>query len=413
MENNRVRKLWGQEFNIVENGLDEAQVVAFIDDLLSYQKVALEPQKNSVPLRMLADTTIVEANKLAANIIAQAKKEAEAEAARIIARVQPRDQEIVPEAEKEAKVAAKEQIEVTLQAAKENAASKQEQIIALETRTDLDRTRDEIVKALVLGQSQEVVTASPYKQVELIDESLTQNTPVKEMPDKVESESAQEEAENTTLYKGRVELEITSLADFAQMREFERHLRQLPQVKALLIGGSWANGNTVDLFLNEPVPLVDVLRNMPGVAEIKVLQQQSKHPQGKRILIIPKNGHTQPEIEEITATQPIIAQDVGEKLARGPLPRPPHGEQPSLHSEEIELTATSLNSPESLLKLWTLIASLPEVKILSMRKDSSGGIFRLDMPAGFPLDEHLKTGIPGILLVKESNRIQAQLPAKD
>ena len=402
MGDNEVKKLWGREFNIVEKGLDEAQVVGFVSELLSQHKVALQQQKNLAHLRMLADTTIVEANKLAASIMEQAKREAEAEAARIVAQAEQRAREIVEQAENAATI---------------EEEPKQEQIATLETGTELDRAQDEVIKAL--GQSQEgtatkiqkdeQATAAPDKQIEATEKPLSHYTPVQETPSEAKPDFAPGEKESPTLYEGQIELVIAPPADFARLRELERHLHEFPQVKTLLTGGSWARGNTLIVFLEEPIPLVDALRNMPDVAEVKVLSQ-SKHSPRKTILIIPKNEQAQLETGGLAATQ-HQNEESRQKPRAGSLSQPPPNEQPLLHPEQVELIVNTLDSGD-VLKLWTILSALPEVNIVSMNnlKDASGAVFKLDVAAGFPLVEHLKAMISSIVLVKDSNRIQAQLP---
>ena len=86
MENAEAKKvLWGEEFHVVPEGLAEDEVVSFVDDLMEQSRQIRDDQERQASLHRLAEQTVVEADKLAASIKQQARGEAEAEAARLIA----------------------------------------------------------------------------------------------------------------------------------------------------------------------------------------------------------------------------------------------------------------------------------------------------------------------------------------
>lgn len=83
--NKDVVELWGREFNIVKSGLSEAQVVSFVNDLAKQHDVLIQRQEHLAALTKLAERTVSEADKLAAEMKAEAKAEVDAETARIVA----------------------------------------------------------------------------------------------------------------------------------------------------------------------------------------------------------------------------------------------------------------------------------------------------------------------------------------
>ena len=106
MENAEAKKvLWGEEFHVVPEGLAEDEVVSFVDDLMEQSRQIRDDQERQASLHRLAEQTVVEADKLAASIKQQARGEAEAEAARLIAAAEQegreRAQRIVRAAERE------------------------------------------------------------------------------------------------------------------------------------------------------------------------------------------------------------------------------------------------------------------------------------------------------------------------
>ena len=106
MENAEAKKvLWGVEFHMVPEGLAEDEVVSFVDDLMKQSHQIREEQERQASLHKLAEQTVIEADKLAEGIKQQARGEAEAEAARLIAAAEQegreRAQRIVRAAERE------------------------------------------------------------------------------------------------------------------------------------------------------------------------------------------------------------------------------------------------------------------------------------------------------------------------
>jgi hypothetical protein len=79
-----VMVLGGREFKRVKNGLDEAQVESFIDELVKERDKLTQSQDHIASLNRLAERNIVEADKLAAQIKTEATEQAKAEGAAII-----------------------------------------------------------------------------------------------------------------------------------------------------------------------------------------------------------------------------------------------------------------------------------------------------------------------------------------
>jgi hypothetical protein len=76
--------LGGRELKRVKNGLDEAQVVSFIDELIKERDKLAKSQDHIASLNRLAERNIVEADKLATQIKTEAAEQAKAENAAII-----------------------------------------------------------------------------------------------------------------------------------------------------------------------------------------------------------------------------------------------------------------------------------------------------------------------------------------
>ena len=76
--------LGGREFKRVKNGLDEAEVAFFIDELIEERDKLAQSQEHIASLSRLAETTVVEADNLATQIKTETAEQAKAESTAII-----------------------------------------------------------------------------------------------------------------------------------------------------------------------------------------------------------------------------------------------------------------------------------------------------------------------------------------
>ena len=88
----KLRRLWDSEFNIVKDGLDEKQVIAFVENLINQQKASHQVVTTS--LRALIEKAVTDGEQIATSIKIRAQKEAEDEAAIIISQAKQEAEEI-------------------------------------------------------------------------------------------------------------------------------------------------------------------------------------------------------------------------------------------------------------------------------------------------------------------------------
>ena len=96
----KTRQLWDWKFDIVKEGLDEKQVIAFVDNLIAQHKTSL--QASAASLSSLIKKAVMEAEQIAASIKMRAQAEAEDEATAIISQAKQEAEEIKRRAELEA-----------------------------------------------------------------------------------------------------------------------------------------------------------------------------------------------------------------------------------------------------------------------------------------------------------------------
>ena len=163
----------------------------------------------------------------------RAKRKAEGEAKRAEER-----------AKKEAKLAAKEKAKRVARKAKERAKKKAE---------------GEVKRAAEKAEKEAELAAKAKAKRE-----------AKEAKERAERE-AEGEAEPvvvTKLYKGVVELTIVPPVGLGQLENLEKDLRQVENLRLVLVGGSVDRGNKIVVSAEEPIPLLRILGEMPAVEQV-------------------------------------------------------------------------------------------------------------------------------------------------
>jgi len=167
--------LWGREFKTVKRGLDEKQVVDFVNDLVAQHGASLDP---------LLETTVTDAEQLAASIKMKAQQEAETEAERIISQAKQEVQEIKLSAEiaAEAKLATGKEAEDILSTVKRKteiieAEAKQRTLLyLLKAREEIEKQiREDYKRAYsrLSSSLQDLMSVGQNIEVELKDKRTT------------------------------------------------------------------------------------------------------------------------------------------------------------------------------------------------------------------------------------------------
>jgi hypothetical protein len=126
--------LEGCEFKRVKNGLDEAQVASFIDELIKERDKLAQSQDHIASLNRLAEMTVVEADKLATQVKTEATEQAKAEGTAIIDKAREQAHQIM-----EKKIA--EAVEIANEKANSiKAKAEEEAVLLLESERNRIRT---------------------------------------------------------------------------------------------------------------------------------------------------------------------------------------------------------------------------------------------------------------------------------
>jgi vacuolar-type H+-ATPase subunit H len=136
-EDGKVKEIWGRQFRIVKNGLDEAEVFAFVGRLIEQNRELSSKLEHVDSLKKLAENAVIEATKQAKRMKTETRQEASEKAREIIIQAEEKTkaeaERIIAEAEKSSldRIASAEQLaQDVLQAAEEKAKEHAEQIIA-------------------------------------------------------------------------------------------------------------------------------------------------------------------------------------------------------------------------------------------------------------------------------------------
>jgi len=204
----KTKRLWGMEFNIVENGLDEEQVVKFVNELMR-QFEASAPSS----VRSILKNAIADAEKIVSSIKSRATAEAQEAAAQILAEAGEKVGTIVKETQ-----------------APGITAEFQEAPSALATAEQL------LSGVLEEKAEREVVD---YSQLRI---------------------------DSQTPFTGEVELAIDIPVDLKMVSTLYSCLQAIPELRIVHTRGSTNRGTIITVVLNKPLPLISLISSkLPGV----------------------------------------------------------------------------------------------------------------------------------------------------
>jgi len=293
-----VTELWGREFDIVKNGLSEAQVVSLVNELISERDTLIKRQEHLSSLVQLAERTVAEADNIAKQVKEEAIEQSKAEADTIVAQAKEQAQQIIEERRAEAVAIAEkeaEAIKATAEHEVELLLEEKVKGIQSELRSTAQRLCTELLSQLESLKQQ--ITASEtefeHKLSQPTEETSTVTMEEDERHDKL-LELIQA-IDQTDTDEPEWELEILPPIDTMKMMGIVTHLDSLPEVeKAEIIPRT--DKPSIIVFLREPIHLTDVLKTLPEVAQVKEDATDTAGANGKpRKVQIVLAGETAPE----------------------------------------------------------------------------------------------------------------------
>ena len=346
-----VVELWGHEFSLAKNGLDEAQVVTFVNELISERDLLLQRAEHLSTLTKLAEKTIVEADRLAEEIKKEAIEEAKGEAEAILAKADEQAQQMMEEKRAEIIAIATEEAETIKTNAERKAELLIEQQISRiqpEIRTVAQQLYSELLsqiedliqqvkvsevefeqklsqpleqistvkieEELPLAQEDSFLSDSPEPSLEHTEDIVAESQPPNQIIEQADTIELEEEvplsadSQDKLIYDKEVEVEILPPLDIKQIMTIMRHLDSTAEVESTELI-PLTDKPVIVVSLSESIQLIELLKTFPEVAEVKEVADEevpdnadAAHAEGKRRKI------------QITLSGNSVPDDVKERL---------------------------------------------------------------------------------------------------
>jgi vacuolar-type H+-ATPase subunit H len=294
---NGVVELWGHKFKKAGDGLDKAEVVSFVDELMKKHEALLKRADHLSSLTKLAEKTIVEADNVAQHVRSEAEEQAKSEAKTILSEAEEQAKSeakaILSEAEEQAQKLIEEKraealarvnrevgaIKAKAQQQAEKLLEEKTREIQPELRNNVKRLYGELLTQLD-GLKEQVVALE--KELEQKLSQPPAETSTVEEPDKVsvEADKADEagKADNEFLEllqpvgeadeaEPEWELEILPPIDLTQILDIINYLDGLAEVEQTELIPQM-DKPTITVFLRQPIDMVDILKTLPQVASV-------------------------------------------------------------------------------------------------------------------------------------------------
>lgn len=326
--------LGGREFNRVKNGLDEAQIKSFIDELVKERDELAQSQHHTASLKKLAETTIVEADRLAKQIKAEASEQAKAESAAVIDKAREQAQQMAERKQTEILKMANEKADAI--------QSQAEKKTALLLESERDKIRDELRNFLnqqfsylleklenlkqqataiqadfdnklsqageeKIPETTEIAGEKVAESMEIAGEKVAETMEITEerdaaamKEDKVPDESleairdvrqTEKSFDLASILKGedraelgepQWEVEILPPVEITKVMEVMTHLDQLHQVANTEMIVPHIDTPSILVFLREEMDFLDMLRTIPAVAHVEEVTTDGDAANGKQ-----------------------------------------------------------------------------------------------------------------------------------
>jgi F0F1-type ATP synthase membrane subunit b/b' len=273
-----------------------------------------EKLENLDTLTKFAERTVIEAAKHAKSIISEAEEKAEIEASRIISSAQEhatteRQRNIIDadskipatgqqntqepaqtiQNDKEAVISpseskihsiveqVKEKVEENAQVITEESErllSKGQKVAAEDIKDVLDNLHQSLLGILEVispkpSQPEPTDNKTPETTETEEHESPQTDTPDNELQEQAEPDQVAASVGDSDLFDGTIELVLPPPVVLDRMLQLHKHLKQIPHVDVLNLGGSVDKGITIRILADSPVPLVKAIGDFDEVTELK------------------------------------------------------------------------------------------------------------------------------------------------
>ena len=312
-------ELWGREFNLAKNGLDEAQIVSFVNELISERDQLIRRAEHLSTLTKLAEKTVVEADNLAEEIKEETAEQTRAETTAIIAKAEEQARQIIEEKRTEIITIATKEAEAIKASAEREAGllmederkriqpelrdmaqqlyrellsqleSLKQQVTALEVDFEhkLSQPAEQASIVTMENEPSSVQVPATIQQASNITAGISSEVSLERAEDKsaepqqptqtIDQANTSELEEKAPLsadsqdkptYNDEVELEILPPIDVKQIMGIMRYLDSLAEIENTELI-PLTDRPLIIVSLREPMHLIEILRTLPEVDEAK------------------------------------------------------------------------------------------------------------------------------------------------
>jgi hypothetical protein len=311
---NSTVELFGHTFSKIKRGLDEKELIPFIEEMIKNHDKQNEQQEHLSSLTRLYEKTVIEADDLARQIKQEAEEEAQAAARVILSEAEENAQRIVEEKKAEARAVAQSEvhaIKANLEKKVETLVRKriaelQSQLrdIAQVLSGEMVREAESIRKRAVTFeeelQKKLLALEAATDQISLEEDDLDESTAIEAEEIIVSSEGTSEE--NTEW----VELEILPPRDTDMIESINTHLGGVDGVATTALS-HLVDKTVIKVSMSKPIDLVETLLTLPEVDEA---QEFTEGNQRKINVVLPIKSELERNKEVLNRTANSIASHI-------------------------------------------------------------------------------------------------------
>ena len=299
----RAADILGAKFSIVRNGLDEGEVSAFIESLMTRNSdLALELERLQASLgEQLWDESL-------GSTTSRGDEADQEEASLIVAQARREAADIITEARRKVEVAEREADETLREAAtcvetakavaEEEAGrlvaemkEKADRLVQIRVAKAEDEGRTIIERATRTAEAEAGRIAEEARQMQIASSQLQEQSAAESLDAPREGPMTRQSAapvseqggdapaaageNDRDLYEGTVDLTICPPIVLDRVVKLHRHLKRTPQVKVMEVRRSDDRGLKMRLHLPERTPLIEVLKAFPEVKQVAVPRREA------------------------------------------------------------------------------------------------------------------------------------------
>jgi cell division septum initiation protein DivIVA len=304
-----ILNLNGRVFKKVELGLDEKEVQAYINELITQRDSLLSRQEHLSALAELAEKTVIEANNMSQQMKRKATEQAKADAEQIRVKAEQEAEQFVKEKKAEAKAAAEKEADIVrTETLKQAELARTEQLTAFkaEARGMVQKVQNELLTNIDNIKQHVMSIDTNFEQMASLSYPTVSTTQVA-VENKPAPATSKDEKGTSFDQIPWLEVEVLPPVDIGKIMDLISRLESLPQVKTTDLLPEMPNP-LIRVFLNEPSPLADLLKTLPQIEKVTEMTDS----QATDGLDIPA-GEKRERIQIVLGKNSNIKKDTGGK----------------------------------------------------------------------------------------------------